>query len=682
MSGALDQVFSSVSNGVSVFAVAVAASPEAFGVITILITVLFAVLQSTRGGLGIPLLQTANQGDGAIRVEGSRALGAALAISPFVGIAVVALYPLVGLPAIAIGLSTPFVVGQDVLRYVAMTVGRPHVAAIWDGVWCLGAVLTLVIAWLRLPFVTAGVVLLIWGGLGLIAFVAMAIDLRLLPHVRGMSAWLKANWQDRVNYTIDAGLEQTGLVIIFSVMSALMSADSAGALRGAMAIFAPIGIFGVAVQMVLIPESVRSSATPQRIWRLLGPTCVLTALATAVIGLVAYLLPPSIGFYLLGQSFEAAQRAMLPTTAWFMAACCAVVLGIQFKTFNHSRKVLTMKVTGFLMQLTGAIGAAVWIGTASGVALWLAIQTFLTAVIFYFLWPPGKLEPRLDMPGDSEVGVEEPVLTAEMPMVHETAQQPPLSAPALRAVVVGPDRPWRRLDVVEETGSTNADLLARAAAGGNVDGVVLIAEHQTAGRGRLGREWVASPRAQLLLSVGIDASAVPVQRWGWLTLAAGVAVVDAVAAETGVRAQLKWPNDVLVGDAKLAGVLAEVASPQPVIIVGVGLNVTLDPREAAQPNATSLHELGVDADRDRLASRLLLELGKRVADWRAENTSLAADYRNRSATIGAQVKVALPGEQQIVGTAVAVDTQGRIIVSSNGECHHVSAGDVVHLRPV
>ncbi len=212
---------------------------------------------------------------------------------------------------------------------------------------------------------------------------------------------------------------------------------------------------------------------------------------------------------------------------------------------------------------------------------------------------------------------------------------------------------------------------------------MLIAEHQSAGRGRLGRRWSAAPRAQLLLSFGVDASVVPSERWGLLTLATGVAVVDAVAAETGVRALLKWPNDVLVGDAKLAGILAEVASSA--IVVGVGLNVTLSPDEAGEPNATSLLELGVaNPDRDRLARRLLLGLGERIAAWRAgggADARLAADYRDRSATIGARVRVMLPGGREVVGTAMSVDAQGRLVVDADGGSLAVSAGDVVHLRP-
>ena len=106
--------------------------------------------------------------------------------------------------------------------------------------------------------------------------------------------------------------------------------------------------------------------------------------------------------------------------------------------------------------------------------------------------------------------------------------------------------PWR-IDVVEETGSTNADLLARAAAGEDIDGAVLIAESQTAGRGRHGRTWSTPPGSQIALSAGVGVGAVPSEAWGWLPLLTGVAVVDAVAEIAGVTAGLKWPNDVLVG---------------------------------------------------------------------------------------------------------------------------------------
>jgi BirA family biotin operon repressor/biotin-[acetyl-CoA-carboxylase] ligase len=260
---------------------------------------------------------------------------------------------------------------------------------------------------------------------------------------------------------------------------------------------------------------------------------------------------------------------------------------------------------------------------------------------------------------------------------------PPLDEAALRAEVIGTGLGWRQLDVVAQTGSTNADLLARAASGIDIDGAVLIAEHQTAGRGRHGRGWSATPRAQITMSVGVSVIDVPTAAWGWLPLATGVAVVDAVTPRlevTGVEAGLKWPNDVLAGGGKLAGILAEVAKP--VVVIGVGLNVTQAPEEVV--GATSLLDLGVAApDRDQLVRSLLRELGGRIAAWRAARGSdpqLAADYRARSLTIGSRVRAQLPGGRELVGTARDIDDQGRLCLETDGETVVVSAGDVVHLR--
>lgn len=267
-------------------------------------------------------------------------------------------------------------------------------------------------------------------------------------------------------------------------------------------------------------------------------------------------------------------------------------------------------------------------------------------------------------------------------MTDRDSLRQPLDQAALRAELIGTGLGWRQLDVVEQTGSTNADLLARAAAGTDVAGAVLIAEHQTAGRGRHGRAWSATPRAQITMSVGVSVVDVPTEAWGWLSLATGVAVVDAVLAVTGVRAGLKWPNDVLADGGKLAGILAEVA--RPVVVIGLGLNVTQAPDEIDGPGATSLLDLGVaQPDRHRLVCAVLTELGRRIVAWRAArgaDWALAADYRARSLTIGQEVRVQLPGGKEVIGTATAVDDQGRLCLEAGGQTVVVSAGDVVHLR--
>lgn len=244
--------------------------------------------------------------------------------------------------------------------------------------------------------------------------------------------------------------------------------------------------------------------------------------------------------------------------------------------------------------------------------------------------------------------------------------------------------PWSQLEVVEQTGSTNADLLARSAAGENIDGAVLVAEYQTAGRGRHGRSWSAPARSQLALSAGVGVAAVPPAGWGWLPLLTGVAVVDAVHEVCGVAAGLKWPNDVLVGAGKLAGILAEVAGEQ-VIVVGLGLNVTLTTDEAPDPAATSLLMLGVtEVDRNVLLAAILRTLGTRIERWRAAggaDTALLVDYQGHSLTLGSQVRASLPGGREIVGLARSVDELGRLRIDTDTDTVTVSAGDITHLRP-
>ncbi len=252
----------------------------------------------------------------------------------------------------------------------------------------------------------------------------------------------------------------------------------------------------------------------------------------------------------------------------------------------------------------------------------------------------------------------------------------PLDIDAIRAAT----HDWR-VDVVEETGSTNADLLARAAAGEDIAGAVLLAEYQTAGRGRHGRHWSAPPRSQVAMSVGVDTTGIPTDIWGWLPLLAGVAVVETVReyADAG----LKWPNDILVGDGKLGGVLSEVANTG-VVVVGIGLNVSITAGELPDPRATSLELLGVSVDRTELAVKLLHALASRVHRWRAASGAdgdLAEAYRRYSLTIGTPVRAVLPGDTELRGTAVGVDEFGRLLIDDGTAVVTVSAGDITHLRP-
>lgn len=259
-----------------------------------------------------------------------------------------------------------------------------------------------------------------------------------------------------------------------------------------------------------------------------------------------------------------------------------------------------------------------------------------------------------------------------------TPDRPALDVDLLNSAVSGTE--WRHVEVVEETGSTNADLTSRAAAGEDIGGAVLLAEYQSAGRGRHGRSWSAPARSQISMSVAVDTAGVSPVGWGWLPLLTGLAVAQTVR-DLGVDAGLKWPNDVLVGDGKLAGILAEVSAP--VVVIGLGLNVSFSEDERPDPNAVSLSMLGHNADRNELTIALLQTLSTRLARWRAASggdAQLAADYRSASSTIGSRVRAVLPGDSEIVGVATGIDDAGRLLIDENGTTVTVSAGDVTHLR--
>jgi BirA family biotin operon repressor/biotin-[acetyl-CoA-carboxylase] ligase len=271
---------------------------------------------------------------------------------------------------------------------------------------------------------------------------------------------------------------------------------------------------------------------------------------------------------------------------------------------------------------------------------------------------------------------------------NHTPVREPLDAARLRRAAVRPDGLWREIEVVPSTGSTNADLLARALAG-EPEGVLLAAEEQTAGRGRMGRTWVSPPHAALTFSL-LTRPGVPPARRGWLPLLAGVAVATAVTEVTGVQARLKWPNDVLAGGAKLAGILAEAAGDA--VVVGIGLNVSTGPAElpASGPgalSAASLRTAGATAlNREELLLAILARFERWYQPWRQaggdpDRSGLRAEYARWSATIGRTVRAELPGGQALSGPAAGVDADGRLLVRvSRGSEVPVAAADVVHLR--
>ncbi|WP_034649145.1 biotin--[acetyl-CoA-carboxylase] ligase [Cellulomonas sp. HZM] len=276
----------------------------------------------------------------------------------------------------------------------------------------------------------------------------------------------------------------------------------------------------------------------------------------------------------------------------------------------------------------------------------------------------------------------------------------PLGADALSTLLLAPAGPLDRLEVVASTGSTNDDLVAalrtdpRAWAGTGL----LVADHQLAGHGRAGRGW-ETPAGTSLTCSFVTWPEVDVDALGWLPLLAGLGVVTAVRATAGVRAELKWPNDVLVpGDEplegwgsarKVSGILTQ-AVPTPIglaVVVGIGVNVAQRSDELAVPSATSLALAGArDLDRETMLVALVESLAQVTARWRAADgdvvgSGLAADVAAVCRTLGTRVRVELPGDELLEGTATALDDDAALlVVADDGTTHRVLAGDVRHVR--
>ena len=243
---------------------------------------------------------------------------------------------------------------------------------------------------------------------------------------------------------------------------------------------------------------------------------------------------------------------------------------------------------------------------------------------------------------------------------------------------------WPRPLVVESTGSTNADLMALAK-GGAPEGTVIVADEQTAGRGRLGRSWISAPGAGLWLSLLVRVPASTGASPGLLPLLAGVAVADAIG-RYGVPAVLKWPNDVVVVDRvdgrpglrKLAGILGE-GDGSGGVVLGIGVNVSHAVDQLPVPQATSLALEGATVPRSDLLADILTALHAALGDLRSTGGSVTMqEYRRLCATVGRDVTATLPSGEVIVGHAVGIADDGRLAIMTPVKTEYVAAGDVIH----
>jgi len=251
----------------------------------------------------------------------------------------------------------------------------------------------------------------------------------------------------------------------------------------------------------------------------------------------------------------------------------------------------------------------------------------------------------------------------------------------LRDRLVRPGSVWTDVSTVATTGSTNADLAAAARAGA-ASGQVLVSDHQSTGRGRFTRVWEAPPRTSLAISTLLRPPPdVATSRWLWLPLLTGLAVADGIRTATGIRADLKWPNDVLIDGRKVCGILSERVERHAgaAAILGMGVNTTLTEEHLPVPTATSLSLAGADVEPGEVAAAILEALAEWYIRWLA-GSDLRVDYAARCSSVGRTVRVQLSATEAVVGEATGVDAYGCLLVQVDGEQRAFAAGDVSHLR--
>jgi BirA family biotin operon repressor/biotin-[acetyl-CoA-carboxylase] ligase len=238
-------------------------------------------------------------------------------------------------------------------------------------------------------------------------------------------------------------------------------------------------------------------------------------------------------------------------------------------------------------------------------------------------------------------------------------------------------------EYLEQTGSTNRDLLAKAE--GLPEFYVLTTDFQTAGKGRMERSWEASPGSSVMASVLLRPSFTESSGIGWLSLMSALAISQAIA-ELGQSPKIKWPNDVLVGDKKVSGILAEASADLSCVVVGFGINVNQTKAQLPVETATSLLvQTGRSTDRDQLLAAVIKNLKHLYQELNAASgdatiSGLREEILKISATVGQQVSVEFPDGKKSFGKAQDIDAAGRLVLETSTETLTVSAGDVLHLR--
>ena len=229
--------------------------------------------------------------------------------------------------------------------------------------------------------------------------------------------------------------------------------------------------------------------------------------------------------------------------------------------------------------------------------------------------------------------------------------------------------------MVEVTGSTQDDLFELASSGSAIPKTILASEFQSSGRGRLDRSFEAAAHSALTFSIYIEPK-VEKEEWSFLTLLAGVSVHEALhTLDPQIQVGVKWPNDLLIGEKKFAGMIAQATAKG--VVIGIGINVGMSAEELPVENATSLAIEGFAIlDRNTILAAIINHFEINLEMWENDQSFLA-QYRSASVTLGRDVEVTLPGGEVIKSRAIDISNAGGLMLEDGSE---ITVGDVVHLR--
>ena len=380
----LDQVFSSVSNILIIFTVARVSSVSEFGVVVLMLACVSTSLTILRGAVGTPLILVSGRSVRSIEYEAQRSLSVALLCGFVVTSSVIALTGLATghlNAAIAVAIAAPFVMVEDVYRFASMALGQPARALLWDAIWTFISILIFAASWFDGAFLTAEIVILLWGGSALLCCAGFGFMDALWPRLSGIRTWWTEDLGARVRFGLEASVGAGSVLVVSTIAAALVGPEATAALRGAGTVVGPLTIVITALAIVVIPESARRNQSLSQVWGKLRYVALPMSVLAIAIGLLGYLLPSWIGELLLGDSWAAVVPLLPYTGLEFAAISWLACIALSFSATAMSREFLRAGLVHALSSIVLCTAAALVFGSARSIAGALVVSAVFALLI-------------------------------------------------------------------------------------------------------------------------------------------------------------------------------------------------------------------------------------------------------------------------------------------------------------